>query len=196
MRLVRGTSCFLVWVATLTVSVAKVAEVRAEQAQIAGIEKVYLRPSPGTDQTPITVLNAGDRVNILDIEGSWAKIETADGKVGYVYHRYVVPWVDGAPPPAVPRPAAPPAPPAAAAAHDRSAVASGFDSVTAFLVILFAYLVGSIPTGVLLGRVAGVDVRKQGSGNIGATNVARTAGRTLGILTLIGDALKGLAPVL
>ena len=60
MRLVRRTSCFLVWAATLTVSVAKVAEVRAEQAQIAGIEKVYLRPSPGTDQTPITVLNAGD----------------------------------------------------------------------------------------------------------------------------------------
>ena len=68
--------------------------------------------------------------------------------------------------------------------------------MTAFLVILFAYLVGSIPTGVLLGRVAGVDVRKQGSGNIGATNVARTAGRTLGIFTLIGDALKGLGPVL
>src|SRR2546425_12995720 len=88
------------------------------------------------------------------------------------------------------------APPSAAAAHGRSAVASGFDSVTAFLVILFAYLVGSIPTGVLLGRVAGVDVRRQGSGNIGATNVARTAGRTLGILTLVGDALKGLLPVL
>ena len=68
--------------------------------------------------------------------------------------------------------------------------------MTAFLVIVFAYLVGSIPTGVLLGRVAGVDVRKQGSGNIGATNVARTAGRTLGIFTLIGDALKGLAPVM
>jgi len=116
MRLVRGTSCFLVWAATLTVSVAKVAEVRAEQAQIAGIEKVYLRPSPGTDQTPITVLSAGDQVNILDIEGSWAKVETADGKVGYVYHRYVVPWVGGAPAPAVPRPAAPPAPPAVAAA--------------------------------------------------------------------------------
>jgi glycerol-3-phosphate acyltransferase PlsY len=88
------------------------------------------------------------------------------------------------------------APRSAAAAHGRSAIAYGFDSVTAFLVILSAYLVGSIPTGVLLGRVAGVDVRKQGSGNIGATNVARTAGRTLGIFTLIGDALKGLVPVL
>jgi glycerol-3-phosphate acyltransferase PlsY len=68
--------------------------------------------------------------------------------------------------------------------------------VTALLVIVFAYLAGSIPTGVLLGRAAGVDVRTQGSGNIGATNVARTAGRSLGILTLIGDALKGFVPVL
>jgi glycerol-3-phosphate acyltransferase PlsY len=49
---------------------------------------------------------------------------------------------------------------------------------------------------VLLGRLAGVDVRSAGSGNIGATNVARTAGRTLGILTLVGDLLKGLLPVL
>jgi glycerol-3-phosphate acyltransferase PlsY len=63
-------------------------------------------------------------------------------------------------------------------------------------VIALAYLAGSIPTGVLLGRLAGIDVRSAGSGNIGATNVARTAGRTLGILTLVGDALKGLLPVL
>ena len=63
------------------------------------------------------------------------------------------------------------------------------------LLVVLAYLAGSIPTGVLLGRVAGVDVRTQGSGNIGATNVARTAGRKLGILTLVGDALKGLVPV-
>lgn len=63
------------------------------------------------------------------------------------------------------------------------------------LATLLAYLCGSIPTGVLLARLAGVDVRSQGSGNIGATNVARTAGRTLGVLTLLGDALKGLVPV-
>jgi len=68
--------------------------------------------------------------------------------------------------------------------------------VSAVVVILVAYVAGSIPTGVLLGRAAGIDVRREGSGNIGATNVARTAGRTLGILTLIGDALKGLLPVL
>ena len=66
----------------------------------------------------------------------------------------------------------------------------------ALVVTALAYLAGSIPTGVLLGRLAGVDVRSAGSGNIGATNVARTAGRSLGILTLFGDALKGLLPVL
>ncbi|HSD11634.1 MAG TPA: glycerol-3-phosphate 1-O-acyltransferase PlsY [Candidatus Binatia bacterium] len=67
--------------------------------------------------------------------------------------------------------------------------------MAAIVAIAVAYLIGSIPTGVLLGRLAGVDVRSEGSGNIGATNVARTAGRTLGILTLLGDALKGLMPV-
>jgi acyl phosphate:glycerol-3-phosphate acyltransferase len=61
--------------------------------------------------------------------------------------------------------------------------------------IAVAYLVGSIPTGVLLGRLAGVDVRSTGSGNIGATNVARTAGTSLGLLTLVGDFVKGLLPV-
>ena len=64
------------------------------------------------------------------------------------------------------------------------------------VLVVLAYLAGSIPTGVLLGRLAGVDVRLEGSGNIGATNVARTAGRKLGILTLVGDASKGLLPVL
>ncbi len=54
------------------------------------------------------------------------------------------------------------------------------------------YLLGSIPFGLLLGKgVAGVDVRTAGSGNIGATNVARTAGKGLGILTLLLDAAKG-----
>jgi glycerol-3-phosphate acyltransferase PlsY len=62
--------------------------------------------------------------------------------------------------------------------------------------VVLAYLAGSIPTGVLLARTAGVDVRAQGSGNVGATNVARTVGKKLGILTLAGDLLKGLAPVL
>lgn len=65
------------------------------------------------------------------------------------------------------------------------------------LLLIACYLIGAIPTGVILTRLAGAgDVRKSGSGNIGATNVYRVAGRGLGILTLVGDCLKGLLPVL
>lgn len=63
------------------------------------------------------------------------------------------------------------------------------------LVIFLAYLCGSISTGVILARQAGVDVHRIGSGNIGATNVARAAGRKAGLLTLLGDTAKGLLPV-
>ena len=59
-----------------------------------------------------------------------------------------------------------------------------------------AYLLGSIPTGLLLGKAYGIDVRQEGSGNIGATNLYRTVGRKVGVLTLIGDCFKGLIPVL
>jgi acyl phosphate:glycerol-3-phosphate acyltransferase len=62
--------------------------------------------------------------------------------------------------------------------------------------LMGAYLLGSIPTGLLLGKAWGIDVRNQGSGNIGATNLYRTVGRKVGVLTLIGDCLKGLIPVL
>jgi glycerol-3-phosphate acyltransferase PlsY len=59
-----------------------------------------------------------------------------------------------------------------------------------------AYLLGSIPFGLLLGKLFGAaDVRKVGSGNIGATNVARVAGPLAGILTLLLDAAKGAAAV-
>ena len=64
------------------------------------------------------------------------------------------------------------------------------------MLIVVSYLVGSIPTGLLLGKAYGVDVRKEGSGNIGATNLYRTVGRKVGAATLIGDCLKGLLPVL
>ncbi len=68
--------------------------------------------------------------------------------------------------------------------------------IAAGLVVL-GYLAGSIPFGLLLVRsVRGVDVREQGSGNIGATNVARVAGKGLGVLVLALDALKGALPVL
>ncbi len=64
------------------------------------------------------------------------------------------------------------------------------------LLLIACYLVGAIPTGVILTRLAGAgDIRQAGSGNIGATNVYRVAGRTLGILTLVGDAFKGVLPV-
>ena len=61
--------------------------------------------------------------------------------------------------------------------------------------LALAYVCGSIPTGVWLARRQGVDPRDIGSGNIGATNVARAAGKTAGALTLVGDVLKGLLPV-
>ena len=60
--------------------------------------------------------------------------------------------------------------------------------------IIAAYLLGSIPVGLVLARLKGQDPRKVGSGNIGATNVMRAAGKTLGIITLLGDILKGLIP--
>jgi len=54
-----------------------------------------------------------------------------------------------------------------------------------------AYLLGSVPTGYILGSLAGVDVRKSGSGNVGATNVARVLGKGRGALTLAVDVAKG-----
>jgi glycerol-3-phosphate acyltransferase PlsY len=64
------------------------------------------------------------------------------------------------------------------------------------LMLLFAYLLGSIPTGFLLGTVFGVDIRKTGSRNVGATNVARVVGKKQGAITLLIDVAKGSIPVL
>lgn len=63
---------------------------------------------------------------------------------------------------------------------------------TAFL----GYLLGSIPTGYLAGRIAGVDIRKIGSGNIGATNVVRTLGKGYGYPVFAIDVLKGFGAVI
>lgn len=68
-------------------------------------------------------------------------------------------------------------------------------TITALALIALGYLLGSIPTGFVLGARAGVDVRKSGSGNVGATNVARVLGKRQGIYTLIADAAKGWLPV-
>src|SRR5262245_32632146 len=62
------------------------------------------------------------------------------------------------------------------------------------LTAIIAYFIGSIPTGYLFGRARGVDIRQSGSGNIGATNVFRTLGKTAGITVLAIDAVKGFLP--
>jgi len=69
---------------------------------------------------------------------------------------------------------------------------------TVFAVLLIgAYLLGSIPFGVLISqKVARLDITKAGSGNIGATNVAREVGLKWGVVTLLADVLKGFIPVL
>jgi glycerol-3-phosphate acyltransferase PlsY len=69
--------------------------------------------------------------------------------------------------------------------------------LTDLTLILLAYLLGSLSFGLLMARIyGGADLRRSGSGNIGATNVARTLGKTAGILTLLGDGAKGLVAVL
>lgn len=66
----------------------------------------------------------------------------------------------------------------------------------AILLIPFAYLIGSIPTGVIVSKIiGGRDPRLVGSGNIGATNVLRSGGKKAGIITLLGDIAKGAFPV-
>jgi len=68
--------------------------------------------------------------------------------------------------------------------------------LTDLVLVLLAYLLGSLSFGLLMARMYGeADLRRSGSGNIGATNVARTLGKTAGILTLLGDGAKGLVAV-
>ena len=65
-----------------------------------------------------------------------------------------------------------------------------------WLLPLLGFLLGSIPFGLLMGKIKGIDIRQHGSGNIGATNVFRTLGKQLGITCLLLDLAKGLVPVL
>jgi glycerol-3-phosphate acyltransferase PlsY len=62
------------------------------------------------------------------------------------------------------------------------------------LLPIFAFFLGSIPFGYLLGKLKGIDIRKHGSGNVGATNVARVLGKPYGVVVYILDFLKGYIP--
>ena len=66
----------------------------------------------------------------------------------------------------------------------------------AWVLVATAFLLGSIPFGLLLGRLRGIDLRTVGSGNIGATNAARAMGRGMGLVVYLHDMAKGLLPVL
>jgi acyl phosphate:glycerol-3-phosphate acyltransferase len=79
--------------------------------------------------------------------------------------------------------------------YDSKKIRSPRRAAMEIIVVIFSYLLGSIPTGYIVGALAGVDIRKVGSGNIGATNVARVVGKKRGLLTLIADIGKGFIPV-
>ncbi len=66
----------------------------------------------------------------------------------------------------------------------------------ALLIFLLSYIFGVIPTGKIVALCHGVDIEKVGSGNVGATNVARALGKKAGIITLLLDIIKGATPIL
>lgn len=68
-------------------------------------------------------------------------------------------------------------------------------SIIGILCIFASYLLGAVPFGLLLSRGSGIDIRTQGSRNIGATNVARLLGKKMGALTLALDIFKGYVPM-
>lgn len=74
--------------------------------------------------------------------------------------------------------------------------AAGGSAIDALILCLIAYLLGSIPFAWVLGRARGIDIRRVGSGNIGATNLGRALGRRWAVTAFLLDFLKGLAPVL
>lgn len=67
--------------------------------------------------------------------------------------------------------------------------------LNAVLLIIFGYLLGSIPWGLLISKAKGIDIRKVGSGNIGGTNVGRGLGLKWGLLAGVLDVLKGVIPI-
>lgn len=69
-------------------------------------------------------------------------------------------------------------------------------TIQPILALLLSFIAGSLPTGLLLGKMKGIDIRTIGSGNVGATNTFRALGAKWGVFCLLVDILKGLAPVL
>ncbi|UCG78001.1 MAG: glycerol-3-phosphate 1-O-acyltransferase PlsY [Nitrospirota bacterium] len=65
-----------------------------------------------------------------------------------------------------------------------------------YLFMVISFIIGSVPVGLLIANAKGVDIRKVGSGNIGATNILRSVGKKEALATLLGDMAKGLIPVL
>jgi hypothetical protein len=63
----------------------------AEQAEISGTANVYLRSGPSADTPTVGVLSAGDKVTIVDTQGVWARVVTADTRVGYLNRRFLTP---------------------------------------------------------------------------------------------------------
>ena len=68
-------------------------------------------------------------------------------------------------------------------------------SIVACFAIIAAYFIGAIPFGLIVSRNSGIDIRKHGSQNIGATNVARLLGKKYGLITLVADIAKGYLPM-
>lgn len=74
---------------------------------------------------------------------------------------------------------------------------TNFETIILIVVILISYLLGSISSAVIISKlISGEDIRKSGSGNAGATNMLRTHGKKMGVLTLICDVLKGVIAIL
>jgi glycerol-3-phosphate acyltransferase PlsY len=65
------------------------------------------------------------------------------------------------------------------------------DTVRNILLLLLAFVLGSVPFGIIIAKIKGVELKKVGSGNIGATNVLRSLGKWPAVFTLLGDILKG-----
>jgi len=70
------------------------------------------------------------------------------------------------------------------------------DIVKLVILVIVSYLIGAIPTGMIIGAIHGVDLREHGSGKIGATNVNRVIGRRAALLVFVLDVIKGALPVL